>query len=78
MMKAEYNFIAKGRVVLFDGFRLVYKTDLDSANKDELPKFNIRDSLNYSSVIANESFTKHTPRFTEATLVKSLKKSKYS
>ena len=68
----EYNFIAKGRVVLFDGFRLVYKTDLDSANKDELPKFNIRDPLHYSSITANESFTKHTPRFTEATLVKKL------
>ncbi len=69
-------FEAKGQVVKFSGYFKVYVkgTDGDDADNKEkiLPKLSENQSINANEFDAIQSFTKATPRFTEATLIKEL------
>jgi DNA topoisomerase-1 len=65
----NYTFRATGSVIKFDGFLKVYpikfkETILPSLNKDEL--------LKLIKLISQQHFTQPPPRFTEASLVKTL------
>ncbi len=71
-------FIAQGEVITFDGFLKVYfeSSDDDNGNSSNLnkilPKVNANNELNTIEIIAKQKFTKHPPRYTEASLVRKL------
>ncbi len=62
-------FIARGEIVAFDGFLAAYGRDKDD---ELLPDIKQGDSLNASKVVAIETYTRPSARYTEATLVKKL------
>lgn len=72
------RFTARGQVIKFDGFIRVYQegTDEESSSTDELdgqlPAVKVGETLTSNRITATERFTKHTPRYTEAALVKKL------
>ena len=62
------DFVAKGEVVVFDGFLKVYGKSKDL----ELPKVTKGDELNYLELSARQTFAKPSARYTEGSLVKKL------
>jgi len=72
---SDYQFIAKGEVIKFDGFLKLYIESTDDEEDEEtkiLPKMNKGEMLEFLSSEAIERFTMHPPRYTEASLVKKL------
>ncbi len=65
---AESTFIAKGEVVIFDGFLKVYGKSKDL----ELPKVAKGDKLDCLEIVARQTFAKPPARYTEGSLVKKL------
>ncbi len=68
---------ASGEVIKFDGFLKVYlesTDDDDESENDEsrLPNLTVGQSLDFNQMTATEKFTKHSARYTEASLVKKL------
>lgn len=64
----QLEFVAKGSVVVFDGFLRVY-----GGGKDEiLPPLTSRDVVSASSIEARQIFAKPPARYTEGSLVKKL------
>lgn len=63
------RFIAKGEVLVFDGFLKVY-----GGGKDDviLPKLSEGQQLSPTLITATETFSKPKPRYSEASLVKAL------
>jgi DNA topoisomerase-1 len=74
--KSEYNFIATGEVIIFDGFLKVYlegnDDDTSEENADLLPPVKNGQPLNPLEIIAQQRFTRGPARYTEASLVKKL------
>ncbi len=70
------NFIATGEVVKFEGFLKVYMESGDEDEEEEnskvLPPLTIGQSLKLDEIIGKQVFTRHAPRYTEASLVKKL------
>ena len=62
------SFVAKGEVVVFDGFLRVYGKSKDT----ELPKVAKGDKLEYLKITAKQTFAKPPARYTEGSLVKKL------
>lgn len=73
---ANENFIAKGEVLIFDGFLKVYLEGHDDENATEkegiLPPLTVGEKLNAQEISATERFSHHPARYTEASLVKKL------
>lgn len=72
---SKYAFVAKGEVIIFDGFLRAYLEGTDDEEVEEknmLPKLTKGESLSYENITATQRFTKHPPRYTEASLVKKL------
>ena len=74
-----YIFRAKGSVLKFPGFRVLYMEDRDdsSANGDEdetapLPELEKGDAVDVRSLTPEQHFTKPPPRYSEPTLIKAL------
>ncbi|MDE5609775.1 MAG: type I DNA topoisomerase [Bacteroidales bacterium] len=74
----EY-FVAKGEVVMFDGFLKVYTESKDdetpetsSVDEGRLPALKQGETLSLKRMGAREIFTQHSPRYSEASLVKKL------
>ncbi len=71
----EY-FIARGEVILFDGFLKVYAESKDDEEDDKgekrLPVLKQGDMLKLEHMLAREVFSQHSPRYSEASLVKKL------
>ena len=71
---------AQGEVLKFDGFLKVYREDRDDdddVNEDEnaegvLPPLSVGQKLQFREMRATERFTRPSPRYTEASLVKKL------
>jgi DNA topoisomerase-1 len=72
---------ANGSVVLFDGFTTLYKQgrdedsqlgDSDDENNRVLPPLEVGQSMIVQDVLPEQHFTKPPPRFTEASMVKTL------
>ena len=70
---------ASGEVIKFDGFLKVYmeSTDdddleIDDKNESRLPNLTVGQYLDFNQMTATERFTRHTARYTEASLVKKL------
>ena len=70
------KFIARGEVIKFDGFLKVYmesKDEEDDENQEGLlPPLTSGDKLLAEQIQAQQKFTQHPPRYTEASLVKKL------
>src|SRR5690348_2492020 len=69
---------ASGEVIKFDGFLKVYfegtddDDDAEDSDESRLPNLTIGQSLQFNLMTATEKFTKHSARYTEASLVKKL------
>lgn len=70
------NLIATGEVVKFDGFLKVYMESGDDDDEEDnskvLPPLTIGQVLTLDEMIAKQVFSRHPPRYTEASLVKKL------
>jgi DNA topoisomerase-1 len=68
--------IASGEVVKFDGFLKVYMESGDDEDEEEnskvLPPLTIGQDLSLDELVAKQVFSRHPPRYTEASLVKKL------
>ena len=70
----DFTLRTRGRVVKFDGFLKVMPTN---SKKDEdvlLPDFKVGETLSLKELEPKQHFTKPSPRFSEAALVKELEK----
>jgi len=69
-------FTAKGQVIEFDGFLKLYLEGNDDEgeeqDKDRLPAMEVNQVMDRDRIVATERFSKHPPRYTEASLVKNL------
>ena len=70
---------ASGEVLKFDGFLKVYMESSDDEENEEeeenesrLPNLTVGQVLDFNQMTATERFTKHSARYTEASLVKKL------
>ena len=63
-----YVFEGKGEVVTFDGFLKVY----GRVKESELPPLKIGDSVQANSIVAHQTYSKPSARYTEGSLVKKL------
>jgi DNA topoisomerase-1 len=67
---------ATGEVVKFEGFLKVYMESDDDDDEEEnskvLPPLSIGQNLSLDELVARQVFTRHPPRYTEASLVKKL------
>ena len=74
----EEVFVARGEVITFEGFLKLYLEGTDDEDapdettKDMLPAMTEGQSMSRDSIVATERFSKHPPRYTEASLVKRL------
>ncbi len=62
------SFIAKGEIIIFDGFLKVYGKSKDL----ELPELQTGDTCEALEIVAHETFAKPPARYTEGSLVKKL------
>ena len=75
---SAHSFRASGTTVVFAGFLAVYEEGKDNKKADEddegrkLPLMKTGDRIPLESILANQHFTEPPPRFTEASLVKTL------
>lgn len=70
-----YEFRTTGTVVRFDGFMALYtegKDEIEEENGLTLPALREGEGLKLLNIIPKQHFTQPPPRFTEATLVKTL------
>ncbi len=74
----DETFVATGEVITFDGFLRVYKESLDDESETAdnesrlLPPLKKGQPLTSQHIMAQERFTQHPPRYTEASLVRKL------
>lgn len=72
----DETFTATGEVIKFDGFLKVYIESSDDASEvsdsSTLPAMTAGEALAPATIIAQERFTQHPPRYTEASLVKKM------
>ena len=66
-------FNASGDVLIFDGFLKLYNRISD--NIKSLPKINKDSNINVSEILSKEIFSKHPPRYSEASLIKKMEDS---
>lgn len=78
-LSPKHIFKGKGEVVLFDGFLKVYqesREDDDEVAQPQgmvlLPKVSANEELSVNFIKGIEKFTRHAPRYSEATLVRQL------
>lgn len=80
LQSQNYTFVATHEKVLFDGFLRVYLESKDDEENDT-PQFkdnttsslwNVGQVLHYTEMVAQERFSQHPPRYTEASLVKKM------
>ena len=70
------TLIATGEVIKFDGFLKVYTESADDDDEEEnskvLPPLSVGQKLSLEELVAKQVFSRHPPRYTEASLVKKL------
>ncbi len=67
------EFKATGEVLIFDGFLKLYN-EIDDSSK-LLPKLEEKSVLKTVNILSKEIFTKHPPRYSEASLIKKMEDS---
>lgn len=73
----QQELTASGEVIKFDGFLKVYFEGTDDDENEEgdesrLPNLTVGQTLDFNQMTATERFTKHSARYTEASLVKKM------
>ncbi|MBA4416703.1 MAG: type I DNA topoisomerase [Syntrophus sp. (in: bacteria)] len=70
----DYIFVARGSLVLFDGFTKMYEEegDLEPDEAAYLPDMKVGAKVSLVDTQLNQRFTMPPPRFTEASLIKTL------
>ncbi len=73
----KQELTASGEVIKFDGFLKVYFEGTDDDENEEgdesrLPNLTVGQGLDFNQMTATERFTKHSARYTEASLVKKM------
>lgn len=71
----EYGLTATGKTLIFDGYLAIYsetKKDDDEEQNAVLPPLEVGDELNLLNLKDEQKFTKAPPRFTEASLIKTM------
>ncbi|HET7179210.1 MAG TPA: type I DNA topoisomerase [Chryseosolibacter sp.] len=70
------TLVAQGEVIRFEGFLKVYMESGDEEDEEEsskvLPPLTIGQDLALNELVARQTFSRHPPRYTEASLVKKL------
>jgi len=73
---SEIEFTARGEVIKFEGFLKVYLESTDDEAEDNqegmLPPLELGDDIEMQKIFATQRFTKHPPRYQEASLVRKL------
>lgn len=74
---STHQLVSQGEMIKFEGFLKVYieSTDDEDSNGEHssmLPPLKESDSLDLKDILARETFTRHSARYTEASLVKKL------
>jgi DNA topoisomerase I len=73
---SDTPFIARGEVIVFDGFLKVYIESVDDEQENsvesKLPAVKNGQALQYNSIVAEQRYTQHPPRYSEASLVKKM------
>ncbi|MBQ8222345.1 MAG: type I DNA topoisomerase [Bacteroidales bacterium] len=73
---SDKEFTANGEVVLFDGFLKVYAESTSEEQSESsngmLPPLIVGQVLDMEKMEAQQRFTRHTPRYTESSLVKKM------
>ncbi|MEJ1241551.1 type I DNA topoisomerase [Chryseolinea sp. T2] len=73
---SDRTLVATGEVIKFDGFLKVYmESDDDDEEENDskvLPPLSIGQALQLEQMLAKQIFSRHPPRYTEASLVKKL------
>ena len=73
---SEVKFQSKGEVIVFDGFLRVYLESNDDEHVEDadelLPSLNLGEILSRKLIKAQEQYTLHPPRYTQASLVKKM------
>ncbi len=68
----EYRFTSALSTLVFDGFLKVYKEDEEKEDKQSISKLTQESTLTKQEIEEVQHFTNHPPRYTEASLVKTL------
>jgi DNA topoisomerase-1 len=71
----DHMLRATGRVMLFDGFLVVYREgrdDEEEEGENRLPELTEGQALDLADILPSQHFTQPPPRYTEASLVKAL------
>ncbi len=71
---SDYELRVNGRVIQFDGFMKVQPPQSKKEDDVVIPDLKPGDQLQLRELIPSQHFTKPTPRYTEASLVKELEK----
>jgi DNA topoisomerase I len=73
---SQIPFVARGEVVTFDGFLKLYfesvDDDQETGAEDKLPALRDGQPLYYQTITAEQRYTQHPPRYSEASLVKKM------
>ena len=77
---AKYTFRANGQAIKFDGFIRAYtetkeddeKSEEDSYEEGQLPELSEKELLNLINLAKDQHFTEPPPRYTDASLIKTL------
>jgi len=73
--RADTLFRASGQILVFPGFMAVYLEDADDAEQEEearLPRLEEKETVPIDRLFGEQHFTQPPPRYTEASLVKTL------
>ena len=68
----EYNFKSNGQKLKFKGFMSLYVEEKDAESEKELPLLEVGEEAKKEKIEPKQSFTEPPPRYTEASLVKTL------
>ena len=68
----EYNFRANGQTMKFKGYMTLYVENEEKEEFEKIPELEVGEEVKKESIDAKQSFTEPPPRYTEASLVKTL------
>ncbi len=71
---ADFTFVARGSETLFDGFTRIYEEEGDDNGEDKtrLPEMTAGQRLSLVDILPEQRFTGPPPRYTEASLIRTL------
>ncbi len=68
----EYNFKANGQTMKFKGYMTLYVENEEKEEFEKIPELTVGEEVKKKNIDAKQSFTEPPPRYTEASLVKTL------